>query len=147
MTVDSRRRVDAFKKATACTPNQEEVERALGLPALRGARGVAAAGEALLRRTGNHAVLMTRGAAGMVLFERRRAPVPIPAFGAGEVADVTGAGDTVIATFTLARIAGAGFAEAAVLANVAAGLVVMKYGTAVVSPRELLEAIRKGPVA
>jgi rfaE bifunctional protein kinase chain/domain len=147
VTVDSRERVGAFKRVTACTPNQEEVERALGLPSIRGPRAVRAAGAALLRRTGDDAVLVTRGAEGMVLFERRGSPISIPAFGAGEVADVTGAGDTVIATFTLARIAGASFLDAAILANVAAGLAVMKYGTAVVTPRELIEAIRNGPVS
>jgi rfaE bifunctional protein kinase chain/domain len=147
VTVDSRERVGAFKRVTACTPNHEEVERALKLPSIRGPRALGTAGTALLRRTGNEAVLMTRGAEGMVLFERRRNPISIPAFGAGEVADVTGAGDTVIATFTLARIAGAEFLDAAILANVAAGLAVMKYGTAVVTPRELVEAIRKGPVS
>ena len=80
----------------------------------------------------------------MSVFERRGKVRHLPAFGEGEVADVTGAGDTVIATFTLALIAGASFVEAAALANVAAGLVVMKYGTATVSPDELAEAVREG---
>jgi bifunctional ADP-heptose synthase (sugar kinase/adenylyltransferase) len=60
------------------------------------------------------------------------------------VADVTGAGDTVVAAFTLALLAGATPVDAARLANVAAGLVVMKYGTATVSPREILDAVRGG---
>jgi bifunctional ADP-heptose synthase (sugar kinase/adenylyltransferase) len=83
----------------------------------------------------------------MVLVTRGGKPKALPAFGAGEVADVTGAGDTVIAVFTLACASGASFAEAAELANVAAGLVVMKYGTATVSPRELIRAIREGASA
>ena len=147
VTVDSRERVAAFRGVTACTPNQEEVERALGLKAPPSPRTIGAAARALLRRTGNDAVLITRGAAGMVLLERGAAPVAIPAFGAGEVADVTGAGDTVIAVFTLARASGASFEEAATLANVAAGLVVMKYGTAVVTPRELVRALSDGPAS
>src|SRR5262249_26185077 len=147
VTVDSRARVASFRRVTACTPNQEEVERALGLPSIRGERAVAAAGSALLRRTGNEAVLMTPGAAGVVPLERRGPPFPPAGSGSGEVADVTGAGDTVIAAFPLARVAGADLADAAILANVAAGLVVMKYGTAVVTPREILRAIRTGPVS
>lgn len=142
--VDSRARVAAFRGVTACSPNQEEVENALGLAPLASDRAVLAAGKALLTRTRDRAVLVTRGAAGMVLFEPGARPLPVPAFGSGEVADVTGAGDTVIAVFTLARIAGGTFAEAASLANVAAGLVVMKYGTAVVTPDEVLRALGAG---
>ncbi len=142
-TVDSRARVLRFRSATACTPNQEEVERALDLGALRGERAVEKAGRELLRRSGNRAVLVTRGAKGMCLLERGVPALHIPAFGAGEVADVTGAGDTVIATFTLALLAGAAFAEAAFLANLAAGLVVMKYGTATLTRGELRAAIRQ----
>jgi len=77
----------------------------------------------------------------MALFERDRATVHIPIFGSDEIADVTGAGDTVIATFTLALAAGASPYEAARLANYAGGLVVMKRGTATVSARELKDAI------
>jgi rfaE bifunctional protein kinase chain/domain len=142
VTVDSRSRVAEFKGVTACTPNQEELEQALGLEPL-GDNAVAGAGRKLLRKTGDSAVLVTRGAKGMILFERGRRPTLIPAFGSGEVADVTGAGDTVITVFTLALIAGAGFADAAMLANYAAGLVVAKAGTATVSGQELIEAVEK----
>lgn len=141
VTVDSRARVTGFRNLTACTPNQEEAEVALGLPPLRTEDAVADAGRRLLRRTGHEAVLVTRGAQGMSLFRKRRKPLDIPAFGSDEVADVTGAGDTVIATFTLALIAGADLVEAARLANYAAGLVVMKAGTATVTPAELRQAI------
>jgi bifunctional ADP-heptose synthase (sugar kinase/adenylyltransferase) len=78
----------------------------------------------------------------MVLYEPRRKPQILPIFGSDQVADVTGAGDTVIAAFTLALAAGASFLHAAMLANCAGGLVVMKSGTATVSRRELEEAIR-----
>lgn len=144
ITVDSRGRVAGYRRAWACTPNQEEVENALGLPPLRSEADVEAAGRELLKRTGNRAVVVTRGARGMSVFERRGKVRHLPAFGEGEVADVTGAGDTVIATFTLALIAGASFVEAAALANVAAGLVVMKYGTATIDREELSEAVRGG---
>jgi len=142
VTVDSRGRVLSYSGLTACTPNQEEIELALGLEGLAG-DGVARAGRRLLRRSGVEAVLVTRGAKGMVLLERRRKPVLVPAYGSDEVTDVTGAGDTVIATFTLARIAGAGFQDAARLANYAAGIAVTKAGTATVSPAELIRALRE----
>jgi rfaE bifunctional protein kinase chain/domain len=143
MTVDSRNRVASFRWMRACTPNQEEVERAAGIGPLRSETLLRRAGHALLRRTGNGAVLVTRGALGMTLFARGLPPVDIPAFGSGEVADVTGAGDTVIAVFTLALLAGAAPVEAARLANYAAGLVVMKYGTATVSRSEIARAVRE----
>jgi len=143
VTVDSRSRVASFRKLSACTPNQEEVERAAGIGPLRSEALLRRAGQALLERTRNGAVLVTRGALGMTLFARGLSPVDIPAYGSGEVADVTGAGDTVIAAFTLALLAGAGPVEAARIANYAAGLVVMKYGTATVSRAEIARAVRE----
>jgi bifunctional ADP-heptose synthase (sugar kinase/adenylyltransferase) len=95
----------------------------------------------LLRRTGMQALLVTRGSRGMALFQPRQATIHIPIYGSDEVADVTGAGDTVNATFGLALAAGASFYEAARLANYAGGLVVMKRGTATVSARELADAV------
>jgi bifunctional ADP-heptose synthase (sugar kinase/adenylyltransferase) len=106
---------------------------------------VLAAGPALLEATGNRAALVTRGALGMVLFRSGEPPVAIPAHGSDEVADVTGAGDTVIATFALAVAAGAPLPDAARLANVAAGLVVMKAGTATVTPDELRRGLTDTP--
>ncbi len=140
VTIDSRARVEDFRGMTVCSPNHEELESALGGDAVTD-RGLAIAGKTLLRKTGNRAVLVTRGAKGMTLFERRKKPNTIPAYGAEEVADVTGAGDTVIATLTLGLIAGADMVDAATLANYAAGIVVQKMGTATVSPDELLAAI------
>lgn len=139
--VDSRARVGAYRGVTACTPNQEELELATGGASLDADRAVEAAGRLLLRRTGARAVLVTRGARGMCLVLREAPPVHISAFGSDEVADVTGAGDTVIATFTLALLAGAELADAARLANCAAGLVVMKAGTATVDSTEILSAL------
>jgi len=141
--VDSRARVGDYRKATGCTPNQEELERCLGLAPLADRSAVESAARKLLRRTGHQAVLVTRGARGMCLLQPRRAPVHIPAFGSDEVADVTGAGDTVIATFTLALLAGASFPDAARLSNYAAGLVVMKAGTATLTANELTAAIHE----
>jgi bifunctional ADP-heptose synthase (sugar kinase/adenylyltransferase) len=95
----------------------------------------------LLDRLQARAVLITRGSDGMALFEPGRAPLHIPSHGSDEVTDVTGAGDTVIATFTLALAAGASPVEAARLANFAGGIVVMKRGTATVSADELAAAV------
>ncbi len=88
-----------------------------------------------------HALLITRGSRGMLLLEKGAEPLHIEAVGAREPVDVTGAGDTVIATYTLALASGASFTEAAHLANYAGGRVVMKRGTACVSPQELLSSI------
>jgi len=96
-------------------------------------------GSALKSHLDCRAVLLTRGEEGMTLFQENQAPQPIPA-SAREVYDVTGAGDTVIAVFTLALVAGATPSESAVLANCAAGVSVGKLGTATVTPEELLRA-------
>ncbi len=139
--VDSRYRLLDYRGLTACTPNESEVEQALG-GAIRDNVSLERAGRTLLRKTGMPAVLVTRGSRGMALFEQGQPTVHIPIFGSDEVTDVTGAGDTVMATFGLALSAGATFYEAARLANYAGGLVVMKRGTATVSAHELSEAVR-----
>jgi len=145
VTVDSRYDLLSFRGMTAVTPNEPEVEAALGVRIGHDRRRLEEAGSELLRRLGARAVLITRGSDGMALFEPRRAPVHIPIHGSDEVADVTGAGDTVIATFTLALASGATPLEAALLANHAGGIVVMKRGTATVSAAELEQAIRTAP--
>jgi bifunctional ADP-heptose synthase (sugar kinase/adenylyltransferase) len=86
-------------------------------------------------------VIVTRGSRGMAVFEPGRKTVHIPIFGSDQIADVTGAGDTVMATLTLALAVGTTVEEAARLANVAGGLVVMKRGTATVSAAELRRAL------
>jgi bifunctional ADP-heptose synthase (sugar kinase/adenylyltransferase) len=96
----------------------------------------------VLERTGMQAVLITRGGRGMALFVPNAPTVHIPIFGSDEIADVTGAGDTVMATMTLALASGATFESAARLANYAGGIVVMKRGTATVSADELKRAVR-----
>ena len=110
-----------------------------------GADRVDEAGQRLLQMLGCRAVLVTRGSLGMTLLEDGVRPFDIPVFGSDQVADVTGAGDTVIAAFTLALAAGGTFRLAALLADIAAGLVVMKRGTATVTGAELLEAIDRTP--
>ncbi len=96
----------------------------------------------MLDRTRMSAVIVTRGSRGMAVFEPGKKTVHIPIFGSDQIADVTGAGDTVMASLTLALAAGASVEEAARLANVAGGLVVMKRGTATVGVAELARALR-----
>jgi rfaE bifunctional protein kinase chain/domain len=144
--VDSRYNLLKFRGMTACTPNESEVEQALGITIGDNARALERAGRDVLRRTRAGAVLITRGSRGMALFQADRPTVHIPIVGSDQIADVTGAGDTVIATMTLALGAGASFEDAARLANHAGGLVVMKRGTATVSASELRYAISGGAI-
>ncbi len=139
--LDSRYRLLEYRGLTTCTPNESEVEQALGVHINDDPAVLEQAGRTLLRRTRMEAVLITRGSRGMALFEPRKSTVHVPIVGSDEVADVTGAGDTVIATMALALSSGASFVEATRLANYAGGLVVMKRGTATVSAPELCEAI------
>jgi rfaE bifunctional protein kinase chain/domain len=139
---DSRYRVGVFRGVTIATPNEDEAAAAVGYP-LRDEEAVERAGRTLLERVGSAAMLVTRGNQGMSLFEPGRPRLDIPATGTGEVTDVSGAGDTVIAVLTLALAAGASFAEAAKYANAAAGVVVMKAGAATCSPEEFLAAAER----
>jgi rfaE bifunctional protein kinase chain/domain len=139
--VDSRYGLAGFRGVTACTPNEAEVEALLGMTIGDDPAALEKAGRALLRKLQSRAVLITRGSRGMALFEPGRPTDHIPIVGSDQIADVTGAGDTVIATFGLALASGATFGEAARLANYAGGLVVMKRGTATVSAAELREEL------
>ena len=134
--VDSRFRLSSFSDFTSATPNEDEVEQLLGLKHPDPA-ALESAAEGLRQRLGYEALLMTRGAHGMTLIESGAAPLQIDAVGSRQPVDVTGAGDTVIATYALALACGASFADAARLANLAGGLVVMKRGTATVTSAEL----------
>jgi rfaE bifunctional protein kinase chain/domain len=140
--IDSRYDLARYRGVTGCTPNEAEVEALLGIRINDNAVVLERAGRELLERTGNEIVLITRGSRGMALFQRGRPTQHVEIFGSDEISDVTGAGDTVIATMTLALAAGASPLEAAQLANYAGGLVVMKRGTATVSADELRQAVR-----
>lgn len=141
VTLDSRYRMTAYEGITAATPNEGEVEAALQLRIGQDHAQLLAAGAELLRRMKLESLVITRGGDGMVAFERRKKPVEIAIYGSNQVVDVTGAGDTVISVFTAALAAGADTASAALLANYAGGLVVMKRGTATISSAELLEVL------
>lgn len=140
--IDSRYALTRYRGLTACTPNESEVEQVLGVRIDDNKAALERAGRALLKRTRMTSVLITRGSRGMALFESGKPTVHIPIYGSDQIADVTGAGDTVMATMTLALAAGGSFEEAARLANYAGGLVVMKRGTATVSAAELRRAIK-----
>jgi len=143
--LDSRYRLLEYAGVIAATPNEPEVEAALGMQIGNDWTQLCAAGEELLSRMKLQSLIITRGRDGMVAFAAKHKPVDIPIFGSDQVADVTGAGDTVIATFTAAFAAGATTEEAAQLANYAGGIVVMKRGTATVSQQELLQALEQSP--
>jgi len=130
-----------YRGASVVTPNQLEAEQVTGLR-LSVPAELAAAGRRMLSLLACRAVLVTRGEHGMALFQRGARPLQIDAT-AREIFDVTGAGDTVIATLALALAARAPLPLAATLANHAAGVVVGKLGTASVAPDELLAALRR----
>ena len=137
LLVDSRFRLTEFPNATTATPNQEEVENILG-------KGFSERDcQQLRERLGYKSLLVTRGNQGMLLLEEGREPFEMPVVGSDEPVDVTGAGDTVIAVYALALACGVSFRDAATIANHAGGVVVMKKGTACVTPEELLASLRE----
>lgn len=145
VVLDSRFRMLQYAGVVAATPNEPEVEEALGVRIGNDWAKLCTTGEDLMSRMKLESLVITRGRDGMVAFTAKHKPVDIPIFGSDQVADVTGAGDTVIATFTAALAAGANTEEAAQLANYAGGIVVMKRGTATVSQNELLQALEQAP--
>lgn len=140
--VDSRYQVIHFRGVTAVTPNESETEKATRIKLL-GDENVEQAANILMKKLNLRAVLITRGNRGMTLLEKPSKIFHIPIFGPDDITDVTGAGDTVATVFTLSLASGASFFDSACLANAAAGIVVMKSGTAVVTREELLEAVKK----
>lgn len=131
---------ERYKRATLLTPNLHELETVVGI--CKGEAELAAKGEQLIKELGLEAMLVTRGEQGMTLLRSNVAPLHLPAR-AREVFDVTGAGDTVIATLAASMAAGIPLSESVALANIAAGIVVAKVGTATVSGPELRRAIMK----
>ncbi|MGB7295437.1 MAG: PfkB family carbohydrate kinase [Candidatus Aminicenantales bacterium] len=141
VTLDSRYRLLHFQGITAATPNEPEVEGALHIELNDNYLILKRAGDLLLKSLQSAAILITRGSRGMALFEKGKQPYLFPVHGPTDIVDVTGAGDTVISVFTLALACGASFREATILANHAGGIVVMKKGTATVSPAELKASV------
>jgi D-beta-D-heptose 7-phosphate kinase/D-beta-D-heptose 1-phosphate adenosyltransferase len=135
------RNFDSYRPATLVTPNHHEALRLTNSEDHTDA-GLKLAAQRIRERLGCESVLITRGAHGMMLLEQEREPVYVETV-AQEVYDVTGAGDTVIATLAASLAAGATMLEAAVIANHAAGIVVGKVGTATASAEELLNSFRE----
>ncbi len=148
-TLDSRHAMYTFRAAgmTAGTPNEPEIEAMYHTRIGNNPAELARLGRTALREMHMQALVITRGKDGMVLYERGQHPLAIAPYGEADAVDVTGAGDTVIAVFTLALAAGASYSEAARLANFAGGIVVMKRGTVTVVREELADAVRQGTAA
>lgn len=140
--VDAQGDFRRFKNLTLMTPNQPDTEKAVGYP-LNSRQALEQAGKDLLEQTGLKALLITRGGEGMALFEQGKPMVEMPAFNRSDVFDVTGAGDTVVATMAMALVTGASYVEAMALGNLAASIVVRKSGTAVTNQRELMENLER----
>jgi rfaE bifunctional protein kinase chain/domain len=142
VVVDSRYRLHLFSGFTAITPNESEAE-AISQFSITNGQDAIRVGKRLVEELDLEAALITRGNKGMVLVERSGGASEIPICGSDDITDVTGAGDTVTAVFTSSLAAGASFYEAARLSNYAGAVVVMKSGTATVSPEELIHVIEQ----
>jgi rfaE bifunctional protein kinase chain/domain len=144
VTLDARYRLHRYAKAgvTSATPNEAELESEHHTNIGQDTGELKRAGNATLSEMKLQSLLVTRGRHGAALFEPGGGLVQIPVYGSDQAVDVTGAGDTVLASYTLALACGASPLEAAHIANIAGGLVVMKRGTATISREELLDAIR-----
>jgi rfaE bifunctional protein kinase chain/domain len=140
VSVDSRYKILSYRGASIVTPNLEEAGEALGMD-LTTSGDIVIAAKKILTTLGSQAVLITRGEDGMTLLLADGSTCHLPALNPTKVYDVTGAGDTVIGTLTLCLAAGASYFQGAVLANIAAGLVVRKLGTATITAKELEEAL------
>jgi rfaE bifunctional protein kinase chain/domain len=139
--VDCQKNLPRFAGATLFTPNLPEAEKAVGY-AISSPESLAQAGKDLLQLTQAQQILITRGEYGMSLFDRTGVPAShIPPFNRTDVYDVTGAGDTVVAALTLSLCAGASVWEAAVLGNLAASIVIRKFGTSTTTPEEIKSAL------
>jgi D-glycero-beta-D-manno-heptose-7-phosphate kinase len=149
LILDSRYSLLDYREAgiTAATPNEPELESAYHTQVGTDVNKLDSLGQRALRDLGLEALLVTRGKDGMAVFEQGAPPRHISIYGSDTPVDVTGAGDTVIAVFTLALAAGASYLEAAHLANYAGGIVVMKRRTATVTRPELEAALRNAAAA
>jgi rfaE bifunctional protein kinase chain/domain len=145
IALDARYNLAAYSKTglTSATPNEAELESLHHTSIGKNLDELFRCGRATLSSMKLEALVVTRGRDGMALFEPGNRFTQIPVHGSNQAVDVTGAGDTVLAAYTLALACDASPLEAAHLANIAGGLVVMKRGTATVSREELLEAIRR----
>ena len=138
--VDAQRELERYKGADVFTPNQPDSEKFVGF-FINSDESLKKAGENMLARLGAKTVLITRGAEGMVVFEKGKPMKKIPVFNKKEVFDVTGAGDTVVASYALAYAGGFSPLESAIIGNLAASIVVKHFGCATTTINDLTETI------
>ena len=138
ITVDAQENLGRYHNVTCLTPNQPDAEKAVGYE-IKNKEDAIRAGKDLLKITNSEMMLLTRGDEGMMVFYGDGKYYNIPAFNKTDVFDVTGAGDTVVAAFTLALAAGATPKQAAIIGNLAASIVIRQYGCAVTSQTEMIE--------
>lgn len=140
--VDAQRDLGSYKNITSMTPNLPDTEKSVGFD-LETEEDLKRAGDKLLSQTNAQAILITCGADGMFVAEKNNKYTKIPVFNKSEVFDVTGAGDTVTAVYSLALAAGADPVYAAIIGNVAASIVVRQWGCATTTVDDLLSAVEK----
>lgn len=140
VVVDAQRDLNRYYGVTSMTPNLPDTQKHVGFY-LKNKDDFVKAGNILLEQSGAEAVLITCGADGMVVVDNNGKYTHIPVFNKAEVFDVTGAGDTVTALYTLALAAGAEPVYAAIIGNIAAGIVVKQYGCATTSIDEIIKSI------
>jgi D-glycero-beta-D-manno-heptose-7-phosphate kinase len=149
VAVDSQADLAQFQGAATLTPNQPEAERNVGFE-FKSSEDISRAGAMLMDQTQAKSVLITLGGQGMSLFQKADnvlQRIDIPVFNKSEVFDVTGAGDTVIATLTLALATGSNLWQSAMLGNLAASIVVKRFGASVTSSEELIRTLNQLPAA
>lgn len=142
VAVDAQKDLTRFQNVTVLTPNQPDAEKTLGYE-LTSFDALMRGGKELLERTNAEMVLITRGGEGMSLFEKNGNVSHIPVFNKTDVFDVTGAGDTVVASFILALCAGATGTEAGIIGNLAASIVIRHFGCAITSREELQDNLNR----
>ena len=142
IVVDSQKDLTRFQGVTSMTPNQPDTEKYVGF-FIKDRETLEKAGKDMLEKTNADSVLITLGGDGMALFEKNGNFEKVPVFNKTDVFDVTGAGDTVVATFTLAMAAGLGKKNAAILGNLAASIVIRYFGCATTTIPVLKETLSK----
>lgn len=142
VVVDAQKDLGSYKNVTSMTPNLPDTEKSVGFK-IETEEDLKRAGEILLSETEAKAVLITCGADGMFVAKPNKDYTKIPVFNKSEVFDVTGAGDTVTAVYSLALAAGIDPVYSAVIGNVAASLVVRQFGCATTTVEELLNAVQE----
>ena len=139
--VDSRKNLLSLRPITIATPNEPEIKKIFPGNPFETEEDFCLAGESLMAELGAQGIILKRGHKGMIVFEKGLDPKPLDIFGSANIVDVTGAGDTVISVVSLAKASGANLFASAQLANIAAGLAVMKEGAYPINTQELLDAL------